>query len=108
MLSESLRTELAPHGIGVTAICPGVIDTPITRATAYVGVSASEQERRRDRAASMYRRRAYSAERVADAVLDAVLGNKAVVPVSPEAHAARALSRVAPGLLRRLGRLDPL
>ena len=29
-LSEALRDELAPHGIGVTAICPGFINTPIT------------------------------------------------------------------------------
>ena len=24
-LSEALRMELAPHGIGVTAVCPGII-----------------------------------------------------------------------------------
>ena len=30
--SESLRDELAPHGIGVTAICPGVIKTDIVHA----------------------------------------------------------------------------
>ena len=29
--SETLRAEAAPHGIGVSAICPGVVDTPITR-----------------------------------------------------------------------------
>ena len=29
-LSEALREELRPHGIGVTAICPGIINTPIT------------------------------------------------------------------------------
>src|SRR5262245_2255353 len=30
-MSESLRQELSPFGISVTTICPGVIDTPITR-----------------------------------------------------------------------------
>ena len=30
-LSEALREELRPHGVGVTAICPGIINTPITR-----------------------------------------------------------------------------
>ena len=29
-LSESLRRELAPHGIGVTVLCPMVVDTPIS------------------------------------------------------------------------------
>ena len=28
-LSEGLRMELRPHGIGVTTICPGFINTPI-------------------------------------------------------------------------------
>jgi NAD(P)-dependent dehydrogenase (short-subunit alcohol dehydrogenase family) len=47
MLSECLRAELADQGIGVTAICPGIIDTNITRTTDFVGVDAQAQERRR-------------------------------------------------------------
>src|SRR5581483_4679312 len=46
MLSECLRAELASAGIGVTAICPGVIDTNITRTTHIVGVSGEEERRR--------------------------------------------------------------
>jgi NAD(P)-dependent dehydrogenase (short-subunit alcohol dehydrogenase family) len=30
-LNRTMALELAPHGIGVTAICPGLINTPITR-----------------------------------------------------------------------------
>src|SRR5581483_11239666 len=37
MLSECLRAELADEGIGVTAICPGIVNTNITRTSAYVG-----------------------------------------------------------------------
>jgi NAD(P)-dependent dehydrogenase (short-subunit alcohol dehydrogenase family) len=37
--SESLRLELAPHGIGVTAVCPGVIDTPIVGSSRTYGVT---------------------------------------------------------------------
>jgi NAD(P)-dependent dehydrogenase (short-subunit alcohol dehydrogenase family) len=33
--SESLRAELAPHGIGITVICPGYIKTGLHRATRY-------------------------------------------------------------------------
>ena len=36
-MSESLRQELEPHGISVTTICPGVIDTPITRNARLTG-----------------------------------------------------------------------
>ena len=42
-LSEALREELRPHGIGVTAICPGLINTPIT-------TSSRPAARRRSRA----------------------------------------------------------
>ena len=36
-LTEALWEELHPHGIGVTAVCPGLIDTPITRSAKLVG-----------------------------------------------------------------------
>src|SRR5437763_9985973 len=35
MLSECIRAELIAHGIGVTAACPGVIATNITRNARY-------------------------------------------------------------------------
>ena len=39
-LSEALREELQPHGIGVTAICPGIINTPITSSSRMRGAAA--------------------------------------------------------------------
>ena len=42
-LSEALRIELAPHGIGVTAVCPGVINTAIT--TSIVRGERADQRR---------------------------------------------------------------
>jgi NAD(P)-dependent dehydrogenase (short-subunit alcohol dehydrogenase family) len=106
MLSECLRAELAGAGIGVTAICPGFIDTNITRTTHIVGVSAEEERRRQAQAARAYGRRGYTPDRVAAAILRAVRRNPAVLPVAPEAHIARTISRVAPSLLRGLGRLE--
>jgi NAD(P)-dependent dehydrogenase (short-subunit alcohol dehydrogenase family) len=38
--SSSLRAELAEHNIGVTVICPGVINTPIVRTTRMFGLLA--------------------------------------------------------------------
>lgn len=107
MLSECLRAELASQGIGVTAVCPGFVNTDITSTARFTGVDEAEQERRRQRSARLYGLRNYPPEKVATAVLDAVIGNKAVVPVTPEARAARLLSRVAPGLLRRIARVEP-
>jgi NAD(P)-dependent dehydrogenase (short-subunit alcohol dehydrogenase family)/pimeloyl-ACP methyl ester carboxylesterase len=106
MLSECLRAELGAAGIGVTAICPGVIDTNITRTTHIVGVSEEEERRRQQQAARAYERRGYTPDRVAAAILRAVRRNPAVLPVAPEAHVARAISRLSPAALRGIARLD--
>ncbi|MFE2744156.1 SDR family oxidoreductase [Streptomyces scopuliridis] len=107
MLSECLRAELAGQGIGVSAICPGFVNTSITSTAHFAGVSAEEEERRRRKSARLYGLRNYPPEKVADAVLRAVVRNQAVVPVTPEARGARLLSRFAPGALRALARVEP-
>ena len=101
-LSEALRDELAPHGIGVTAICPGLINTPITRRARLRGPEALQS---RDRLVELYQRRNYGPERVAERILRAVQRNRAVAPISPEAWAMYYLKRLAPGALARLQRL---
>ncbi|MBW8799646.1 MAG: SDR family oxidoreductase [Streptomyces sp.] len=107
MLSECLRAELAPQRIGVTAICPGFINTSITSTARFTGVDEEEQHRRQKRSARLYGMRNFPPEKVASAILEAVEHNRAVVPVTPEARGARWLSRVAPGVLRRLARVEP-
>ncbi len=107
MLSESLRAELAGKGIGVSAICPGLINTGITSTATFVGVDADEQERRREKSSRMYGRRNYPPEKVADAVVRAVVRNDAVVPVTPEAKGSRLLSRLSPRVLRAFARYEP-
>ncbi|MFF6827849.1 SDR family oxidoreductase [Streptomyces longwoodensis] len=107
MLSECLRAELTERGVGVTAICPGIVSTGITSTASFVGVAPEEQDRLRKSSTRAYARRNYPARKVADAVLRAVVRNEAVVPVTPEAKGARALSRLAPGLLRAAARIKP-
>ncbi|MFB7273721.1 SDR family oxidoreductase [Streptomyces sp. NPDC056244] len=107
MLSECLRAELAGKGIGVSAICPGFVNTNITSTARFAGVSAEEEERRRKKTSRLYGLRNYPPEKVADAVLRAVVRNQAVVPVTPEARGARFLSRFAPGALRAIARVEP-
>ncbi|WKX71591.1 SDR family oxidoreductase [Streptomyces sp. XD-27] len=106
MLSECLRAELAGQGIGVSAICPGIVNTNITATTRFTGVPEEEQKRRQSRTSQLYARRNYPPEKVAEAVLRAVARNQAVVPVTPEARGARFLGRISPKALRALGRLD--
>ena len=106
MLSDCLQAELTDEDIGVTAVCPGVIDTGITLATHFVGVDEEEQTRRRKAVKGIYQKRAYTPDRVAAAIVDAVRSNKPLAVVSPEAHGLRMLSRFAPGILRRMARMD--
>ncbi|HUO37937.1 MAG TPA: SDR family NAD(P)-dependent oxidoreductase [Mycobacterium sp.] len=97
-LSEALRIELAPHGIGVTAICPGVINTSITAASPIRGIGDSDA--RRQRLAATYKKRGYTPERAARNILRAVGRDRAVAPIAAEAHVMYVLSRVAPPLAR--------
>ncbi|KOX38575.1 MULTISPECIES: SDR family oxidoreductase [unclassified Streptomyces] len=108
MLSECLRAELAGQGIGVSAICPGIVNTNITATTRFAGVADEAEEKRRQKKASrLYGLRNYPPEKVADAILGAVVHDRAVVPVTPEARGARFLSRLSPGTLRALARWQP-
>ncbi|MEU1315236.1 SDR family oxidoreductase [Streptomyces tibetensis] len=107
MLSECLRAELAGRGIGVTAVCPGIVNTAITSTAHFAGVDALEEKRLQKRAARLYGLRNYPPEKVARAILRAVARNEAVAPVTPEARGARWLSRWAPGALRGLARMRP-
>jgi NAD(P)-dependent dehydrogenase (short-subunit alcohol dehydrogenase family)/pimeloyl-ACP methyl ester carboxylesterase len=102
-LAQSLRTELAPHGIGVTAVCPGLIATNIASTTRFVGQDEATERERRAAADAAFRRRNYGPDRVAKAVLKAVIDNRAVVPVTPEAHLAALGTRMSPALVRRFG-----
>ena len=109
-LSEALREELRPHGIGVTAICPGIVNTNITRTSPLRG--AADTPETRERMVQMYQRRNYGPERVAMNLLRAVQRNRAVAPITPEAWGMYVLKRLSPSLTswvsRRLGqRLEP-
>ena len=108
MLSECLRAELAPSGIGVTAVCPGFIATNITRAAHYVGRGDADQDRLRDQVTRMYERRNFTPEQVAVEIVDAIGADRPVAVVTPEAKLMRALSRFAPGISRRLAGLETL
>lgn len=107
MLSECLRAEFAERSIGVSAICPGIVNTNITATARFAGADAAEEKRLRKRTSRLYGLRNYPPERVADAILKAVVRNQAVVPVTPEARGARLLSRFSPGALRGIARLKP-
>jgi NAD(P)-dependent dehydrogenase (short-subunit alcohol dehydrogenase family) len=102
-LSEALRDELQPHRIGVTAVCPGIINTPITTSARMRGPIAGDAARAA--MVEFYRRRNYGPERVAAAIVKAIARNRAVVPVSPEAWMMYVLKRLSPALTARINRI---
>lgn len=99
-LSESLRAELASQGVGVSAICPGVINTGIVASSRMRGAAGDAQ----DSIVAFYRKRNYGPELVADAIVSAIRHNRAVVPVSPEAWVMYGAKRFAPGALDLVNR----
>jgi short-subunit dehydrogenase len=102
-LTESMRAELRPKGLRVSAVCPGMIDTAIIANTRFPG--APNLEKRRARTAEAFKKRGYPPARVADAILEAIAKDIAVLPVSPEAWAMRYATRFAPAAVELLGRL---
>jgi NAD(P)-dependent dehydrogenase (short-subunit alcohol dehydrogenase family) len=80
-LSESLDAELAPRGIRVTALCPGVIATAIVERSTARG----RMVERKAKTVDFYRRRGASPDVVADAVVHAIRKRRLIQPV-PAAH----------------------
>lgn len=108
MFSDCLRAELDAAGVGLTTICPGVIDTNIistTRFDAPAGKQADAVDGRRGQLGKMFALRHYGPDKVADAILSSVKKKKPIRPVAPEAYALYGLSRVAPQGLRNAARI---
>jgi NAD(P)-dependent dehydrogenase (short-subunit alcohol dehydrogenase family) len=105
MLSECLRAELAGARIGVTAVCPGFSETGIVRNATIVGMDERRAERLRELGQRGLRLRRYPPEKVAERIVEAIVKNKAVVPVNVESHLLRGLSRLSPGAMRLLARI---
>ncbi|UFS95827.1 SDR family NAD(P)-dependent oxidoreductase [Nocardia huaxiensis] len=108
MLTECLRLELAPKGVGVSAVCPGVINTNIGEHATTVGVDPVLVERGKQIAAQVQELVAQlpfspmSPDLVARAVVRAVRYDLAVVPVRTEAWLGYFMLRLAPGVNRRM------
>lgn len=89
-LSDTLRIEWAPHGIGVTAVCPGFFPSQLLRA-AYM-----HTERQRDFAEQAMRDSRISPDDVAAAILAAVARNQPYVVLPRRARVFWRLKRFVP------------
>ncbi len=103
--SECLRAELCDHDIGVSTICPGLVRTNIIQ-TGVLESATEDVEAKRLIIERIYRKRNYTPNRVARAIVKAIRKNRALVPVTPEARVAYYLKRWTPGLAGRVARRD--
>lgn len=105
-LSETLRFELAPHGVAVSVVCPsffktGLLESSRRQAPAALGNAAPQMERIVER---LMEKAPLTAEDVAEAVYQAVRRRRfLVLPHTDERKRAR-LKRFAPELYFRVAR----
>lgn len=99
-LSESLRAEVHKYGIGVTTICPGLIDTRIV-ADGRINTRDNTRSSRKN-VVAYFKNHGKPPERVAKAVLSAVRKDRAVVPVGADAWMYWYLKRLSQRLFNRI------
>jgi 2-hydroxycyclohexanecarboxyl-CoA dehydrogenase len=99
-LSQCLRADWASQGVGVTAICPGFINTPIATSTRFTG--GQEDPKARERLVRGFQR-AHPPEKVGDAIVAAIAGNRAVVPVGFESVLGWYAHRLLPVAVQQAG-----
>lgn len=91
--SRCLRADWHEHGIGVSAICPGVINTPIIDSTRFTGERSKPENVAKTKKVF---RKGHKPELVAAAIVEAVQKDKSVVPVGFESWLGFYASRLLP------------
>lgn len=81
-VSEVLRHDLKQHGIGVSLVCPGGVDTGLVNTVEVVGVNTDDEAVRRFR--EHFQRRAVSPEKAARAILKGIKANRYMVFTSAD------------------------
>jgi NAD(P)-dependent dehydrogenase (short-subunit alcohol dehydrogenase family) len=106
MFGDCLRAELDQAGVGLTTVCPGVINTNIVHTTRF-DVPAGKQakvEERRAQLEKMFAARRYGPDKVAKAIVSAVKKNKPIRPVAPEAYFVYGVAHLLPQAMRSSAR----
>ncbi|GAA3389308.1 SDR family NAD(P)-dependent oxidoreductase [Cryptosporangium minutisporangium] len=93
-LSLALRSEAAAHGVGVTVVCPGAVDTPILDKGSVGRIVARDLF-------LQGKQRPYDVDRLAAEVLRAVAADRAMVVTPRSGRLAWRFGRAAPLLLNR-------
>tara|TARA_R110001592_G_scaffold10110_2_gene52774 strand:+ start:36128 stop:36979 length:852 start_codon:yes stop_codon:yes gene_type:complete len=81
-ISEVLRFDLAKHGIGVSLVCPGAVNTPLVGSVNIVGVDRNNLEVQAT--VKRFQRHAVTPEKAAQAILKGIKDNRYMVFTSPD------------------------
>jgi NAD(P)-dependent dehydrogenase (short-subunit alcohol dehydrogenase family) len=100
-LSETLalELELQDSQVGLTMVCPGVINTAITRSS---GIAPTIDASRIDTLQKYYSARGGSADMVAESIVNAVRSGRELVLVGPFSAMLYHARRISRALLRRM------
>ncbi len=104
-LSLSLRAEAAPHGVRVSVLCPGFVDTPLLDHT-NPDLPQTEAGRNARASAVRIQRRLYPADRLAGDILRGLDRNTAVIVAPATARIAWYANRLLPGMVRRITQVE--
>lgn len=104
-LSRALRAEAAAHGVGVTVVCPGAVDTPILDVPPSAAIRASGPSLTGRAFMAVAGMPLMDATEFAGRALDGVARNKAVVVVGGASRAMWMADRLAPGVVDRMNQL---
>ena len=110
-LSLSLRGEAAPHGVRVSVVCPGGVDTPMLDKGMPADLPRVPTVERADVRAvitELSGGHLYSADALAADVLRGVDRDRAIIVAPRQARIAWRLMRLSPSLLVRLAAATPL
>lgn len=102
-VSEVMRFELKRHRIGVSLVCPGGVDTPLTETVQIAGVDTSDP--RFAKLQKRFRRHAVSPERAADAIIKGVINNRYLVYTSTDIRLLHLAQRVTPHIYNAIMRV---
>lgn len=93
-ISGAQRLEWENFGIRVTAVCPGIINTNVVKNMLVYGVMAKKGVK--EKVQKLYVNRGYSADKVAQVVLNKLPKTPYILPVSIEAWASWLMMRLKP------------
>lgn len=99
--AEVLKMELSETRVGVTTVCPGIINTPIVHDRGSVGPTVSEEQIQRLQA--YYAKKGVGPEVVAQDMVRAVERETDVLLTGPSARTVFWLRRISLRLVRKLG-----